>query len=135
MRQLLLLLIAFAAAPVASASARPPDTTDPPCPPGAVPPVTLSAGDLEDGDRDLTATHTITLYAEDAEGIEIDDFALALPPGVHSVRGEADSFRSDAAGPATVTAQWQHLVLADGTAVPRGWPPTSGRRTRCAPRS
>jgi hypothetical protein len=120
MRQLLLLLIAFAAAPLASASARPPDPADPLCPPAAVPPVTLSAGDLEDGDRDLTATHTITLYAEDAEGIEIDDFALALPPGVQTVRGEADSFRSDAPGLATVTAQWQHLVLVDGTAVPRG---------------
>ncbi len=79
-----------------------------------------SAGDLEDGDRDLTATHTISLYGEDAEGIEIEDFALVLPPGAQTVRGQPDSFRSDAPGPVSVTAQWQHLVLVDGTAVPRG---------------
>ena len=113
-----LALIAFVAAPVASASARPPAPADPPCPPGAVPPVTLSAGDLEDGDRDLTATHTITLYAEDAEGIEIDDFALVLPPGAQTVPGERDSFRSDAPGPVTVTVRWQHFVVGDGTGLP-----------------
>ena len=114
-----MLLIAFAALPVTSASAWPPDPADPPCPPGAVPPVTLSAGDREDGDRDLTATHTISLYGMDAEGIEIEDFALELPPGAQTVRGEGDSFRSDAPGPVSVTAHWQHLVLVDGTAVPR----------------
>lgn len=73
----------------------------PPCPPGLAPSATLRAGEA------LIATHTIDLELETAGGIFIDDFKLTLPPGVESVRGgPTPAFRSDSAGPVSLTATW-----------------------------
>jgi hypothetical protein len=78
-----------------------------PCPPGVAPTATLRASDLERDGGPLTATHTINLELETADGAVIDDFKLALPPGAVAVRsGPSPSFRADAAGPVPVTATW-----------------------------
>jgi len=96
MRALVALLVLLAVAPAASAQAQ-----APPCPPGVAPSVTLRAHD------ELIATHTIGLYIETVDGIEIDEFTLALPPGAQAVRGgPTPAFRADAPGPVPVTATW-----------------------------
>ena len=78
---------------------------DPPCPPGVAPSATLRASDLERDSGQLTATHTINLELETANGAVLDDFTLALPPGAVAVRsGPSPSFRADAPGPVSVTA-------------------------------
>ena len=78
---------------------------DPPCPPGVAPSATLRASDLERDSGQLTATHTINLELETANGAVLDDFTLALPPGAVAVRsGPSPSFRADSPGPVSVTA-------------------------------
>ena len=49
---------------------------DPPCPPGVAPSATLRASDLERDSGQLTATHTINLELETANGAVLDDFTL-----------------------------------------------------------
>jgi hypothetical protein len=98
---LLAALMAMLAAPAAAQAA------DPPCPPGVAPSATLRASDLERDSQQLTATHTINLELETANGAVLDDFTLALPPGAVAVRsGPSPSFRADAPGLVTVTATW-----------------------------
>jgi hypothetical protein len=101
----LLLLAAVAALPAGPAAAQ---ESDPPCAPGVAPPGTLRAMDTEDGGGPLTATHTIALELETAEGPE-EEFAVALPPGVEARWvGPNRGFRVDGPGPVPVTATWQH---------------------------
>jgi hypothetical protein len=97
---LLALLAALVACPAAADAA-------PPCPPGVAPSATLRASDLERDGGPLTATHTINLELETADGAVIDDFTLVLPPGAVAVRsGPSPSFHADAPGPVQVTATW-----------------------------
>jgi hypothetical protein len=96
----LAVLVALLACPAAAAAA-------PPCPPGVAPSATLRASDLERNGGPLTATHTIDLELETADGSLIDDFQLVLPPGAVAARsGPTPSFRADAPGPVQVTATW-----------------------------
>lgn len=107
---------------------------DPPCPPGAAPAATLRAGDAEDGDRALTATHTIVLTLESSDGGEVtDEFTLVLPPGAKAIRdGPSPAFRVDSPGPVPVTAMWTHLVIGDGSGLPHGSTCTASTETTFA---
>jgi hypothetical protein len=107
-----LLLAAFAALPAAPASAQ---ESDPACAPGVAPGATIRALDVEDGGGSLTATHTIALELESGDE-PIEEFALALPPGVEPRRvGPSPGFRVDVPGPVPVTATWSHFDPASGS--------------------
>jgi hypothetical protein len=106
-----LLLFGFTvlAAPAAAQDA------EPPCGPGAAPAATITARDTEDGGGPLTATHTIALELETADG-PVQDFAVALPPGAEfRYVGPDPGFRVDAPGPVPVTATWSHFDPASGS--------------------
>jgi hypothetical protein len=90
-------------------------TADPPCAPGVAPAATIRATDVEEGGGSLTATHTIALELDSADG-PIENFTVALPPGAEFRRVGADpGFRVDAAGPLPVTATWSHLDAGSGS--------------------
>ena len=89
-------------APAGAAAAQ--DDPDPPCPPGVPASATIRASDGEG--PSLTATHTIGVYIESGDE-EIDEFSLALPPGVDRRGGQA--FRVDAPGPVPLRATWRHF--------------------------
>lgn len=102
---------------------------EPPCPPGAAPGATIRARDLEDSGGPLTATHTIVLELDSADG-PIDDFAVALPPGAEARRaGPGPALRVDAPGPVPVTATWRHTVIGYGLALPHGSTCTASAQT------
>jgi hypothetical protein len=96
------LLVCLAAASAARAQA----VDTPTCPAGVAPGGTLRAHDLESGGP-LTATHTIGLGLELADGTIEDQFTLALSPGAVALRGgPTPAFRAEAPGPVSVTATW-----------------------------
>jgi hypothetical protein len=103
---LLVAPIALLAGPAAA------QASDLPCPPGVAPSATLTASDLERDSGPLTATHTINVEVDEGNGVVLNDFTLALPPGAVAVRsGPSPSFRADAPGPVTVTATWSEYDL------------------------
>lgn len=81
---------------------------DPPCAPGVAPAATIRATDVEDGGGSLTATHTLALELDSADG-PIEDFTVAPPPGAEP------GFRVDAPGPLPVTATWSHFDAGSGS--------------------
>jgi hypothetical protein len=84
------------------------DPPPPPCPAGVPTDVKITASDLEDNGGPLTATHTIDVYVE-ANGEEVSEVSLELPPGVKARGGRFPSFRVDAPGPVPVRATWRHF--------------------------
>jgi hypothetical protein len=107
------LVAVAAAAGLASPAAA---QTEPPCSAGEAPSATLMARDVEDSERArLTATHTISLDLQTADGREIQDFTVDLPPGAEATRaGPSPAFRVNAPGPVRVTARGSHL-RSDGS--------------------
>jgi hypothetical protein len=105
------LALCLAVAPAASAQ----DGGDPPCAAGVAPSATIRAKDLEDAGGPLTATHTITLDLETADGL-FPDFTVALPPGARVLHGSASPrFQVDAPGSVPITATWSHFDPGSGS--------------------
>ncbi len=96
---------AFALTGTAAAQDEPPP---PPCPAGVPANVRIGASDREDNGGPLTATHTIDVFVE-ADGEEVREFRLELPPGAKRRGGGFPAFSVDAPGPVPIRTTWRHF--------------------------
>jgi hypothetical protein len=112
------MILATAVATLAIAGGDPPD---PPCPQGVpVGAATIAAEDLEDRGGSLTATHRIALELQVAgEPDPVNEFEVAVPPGVRVGWAGTPTIRADAPGPVPVVAGWSEFVPSLGSSCSR----------------